>query len=341
MNICILADIEKRKYEGRSQTAILLKKELVEQGYNVVDDPKEADIIHVHSSGIFMSYHAAKLKRKYNVPVIYTLYSISKTEPLNHFRNHFAQRYYLRPRKTSFWLSYTSVIPLKIRSFFLKQLDLIITPSYFVKKRLPKNSKVIRLGINLEKYKPLPRPKNDILKVGYFGHPSAYKGVLDFARASALFPKSCESYIFISDSSKKMENNLRKLNPKINLSGHVSNITEKYNEMDIIVLPYRSHLAGVANPLVLVEAMACGKAIVTTNFSYLKEVGKNGVLYVKPYSKKSILKAVKALHNKQLRDELGERASLISLEYDQNKMIQEYIKVYQDLTKDGLQKNTF
>ena len=136
MNIYYVADIEERAYEGRSQTALLIKKYLQEQGFQFVDHPSKADIIHVHSSGIFASFQAAKLRQEYLVPVIYSLYSLSKTELFNHFRNHVAQRYFFRPRKTSFWLSYSAVLPLKLRGFNLKKLDCVITPSQFVQKRL-------------------------------------------------------------------------------------------------------------------------------------------------------------------------------------------------------------
>ena len=335
MKIFFDADVEKRKYEGRSQTAILLKKKLEKEGFEFVDHPREADLIQIHSSGIFASFRAARWKKKYKVPIIYTLYSLSKTEPFNHFRNHLEQRYFLRPRKTSFILSYSAILPLKFRGYNLKKLDLVITPSKFVKKRLFKNTKLIRLGIDIEKFKPikLSEKKNESqdkkLKVGYFGHPSAYKGVLDFARASKYFQKNYESYIHISDTSPKMISNLKKINPKLILHGHIKDITKAYNEIDIIVLPYRSHLAGVANPLVLIEAMACGKAIVTTNFEYLKETTKNSVIYIKPYSPKRIVKAVKILEDPKIRELLGKRARKIILdEYSQIQMLEKYLEIY-------------
>ena len=46
-------DVEKRKYEGRSQTTILLEKFLRSKGYEFVNHPSKADLIQVHSSGIF------------------------------------------------------------------------------------------------------------------------------------------------------------------------------------------------------------------------------------------------------------------------------------------------
>ena len=345
MNIYYDADIEPRVYEGRSQTAILLKTFLQKQGFNFVDQPGKADLIHVHSSGIFASFRAARLKQKYNVPVIYSLYSISKTEPINHIRNHLAQQYYLRPRQTSFLLSYSAILPLKLRGFKLKQLDKVITPSFFVKKRLLSNTEVIRLGIDVNTFKPafsqnsLPdNYKNTCLlekslKIGYIGHPSAYKGLLDFVRASKLFSTHHQNSVYLSDISPKMQAKLSKINPRLQIFGYTENIAEIYNSLDIIILPYRSHLAGVANPLVLLEAMACGKAIITTNFPYLREIIKDSAIQVKPYSPKAIRDAVKKLEDKQLRQQLGCKARLIiEQEFSQEAMLQKYSQLYYEFT---------
>lgn len=331
MKIYFDTDVENRKYEGRSQTTLYLINELQKKGFEIVGHPKDADIIHFHSSGIFRQWKAAKLRKKYNKPVIYTLYSVSKTEPLNHFRNHFAQRRYLRPRKTSFILSYSAVLPLKLRGYKLKELDTVITPSRFVKKRLFSNSKVIRIGIDLEKYRPLETADSRSLKIGYFGHPSAYKGVLDFARASKFFPG--ESYIHISDITDKMYNNLKRINAKLRIIGHIKKMGEAYNNMDIIVLPYRSHLAGVANPLVLVEAMACGKAIITTNFSYLKEITKGSAIHVPPYNRRKMIMAVKYLaNNPEVRKKIGRKARIAAeKEFNQKKMVEAYIDLYESI----------
>ena len=330
------ADVEERKYEGRSQTSLLLKEFLEKKGFVFVDHPAKADIINFHSSGIFDSFKAAKLKKKYGVPVVYSLYSLSKTEPFNHFRNHLAQRYFLRPRKTSFVLSYSAILPLRLRGFRLNELDAVVTPSNFVKERLHNNACLIRIGIDTKKFRPLPRDSLDggkKLRVGYFGHPSAYKGVLDFARATRLFPKHYESHIHISDTSVKMIRNLKKINPSLQVHGHIEDMAHAYNWMDVIVLPYRSHLAGVANPLVLIEAMACGKAIVTTDFDYLKEIVKGSALIIKPYSPVKIAKAVSIFEDGSIRQRFGERARKIILdEFCQEKMFEDYLSLYRDLT---------
>src|SRR3989344_3070491 len=346
--IFFYADIEDRKYEGRSQTSLEIKRFLEKNGFEFVDHPSKADLIQIHSSGIANSFQAARWKEKYKVPVVYSLYSLSKTEPWNHFRNHFAQRYYLRPRKTSFLLSYSAVLPLRWRTFLLKKIDLVITPSYSVQKRLFNNSKVIRIGINTKKFLPLNLPRDadqvreGYLKVGYFGHPSAYKGLLDFVRASRIL--SSEGYecrAYLSDTTPKMINNLQKINPLLKIYGYTSDLTKAYNQMDIIILPYRSHLAGVANPLVLLEAMACGKAIITTNFSYLQEIVKDSALIIKPYSPKEIIKAVNKLKQNELRETLGKKArEIIEVEFNQERMFEEYLQIYKELLTNTDQKKT-
>lgn len=336
MRLYVDADIEERPYEGRSQTSLLLQEFLLRKGFTFVDHPSQADVIQIHSSGIGASFRAAAWKKKYKVPVVYTLYSLSKTEPLNHFRNHVAQRYYLRPRKTSFVLSYSAVLPLKLRAFPLRKIDTVITPSYSVQKRLYGNSKVIRIGIDTQKFLPLHLPKKSgKIKVGYFGHPSAYKGILDFARASRkLSLDGYECYAYLSDTTPNIISSLLKLNKNLIIYGYTADLTTAYNQMDIIVLPYRSHLAGVANPLVLLEAMASGTAIITTNFSYLREIVKDSALLINPYSPKEIIQAVKKLSRIELRVMLGKKSrEIIENEFNQEKMFKEYLQVYQELSE--------
>lgn len=335
MKLFLVTDLETRKYEGRTQTSLALVEFLKKQGIEIVSTPDVADIIHFHSSGIFKSFQAARFKKKYKVPVIYTLYSISKTEPLNHFRNHISQNLYLRQRKTSFVLSYSSILPLKWRGFKLKNLDMVITPSYFVKKSLHHNAHVIRIGIDINKFKPLENKesrKNEKLKVAYFGHPSVYKGILDFAKASREFPECCESYIYLSDISEKIIKTLKRINSSLNLIGHTIDMPAAYHSADIIVLPYRSHLAGVANPLVLLEAMSCGKPVITTNFPYLNEMVKDAAILVKPYSPQQIVQAVNKLLDKKVRSILSQKArTVIENEFNQDLIFKEHLKVYHQL----------
>lgn len=334
MKIYFAADLEQRKYEGRTQTTLALKEFLEKKGVSFVDNPEDSDLIHFHSSGIIDSWKAAQWKKKYDKPVVYTLYSVSKTEPLNHFRNHIAQNLYLRPRKTNVILSYSAVLPLRWRAYKLKGLDAVIVPSHFVKKMLFENTRLIRIGINTNHFMPSMEEKTDskTIKVGYFGHPSVYKGVLDFANASKRFPLQYESSIHVTELTPKIIKTFHAINPHLKITGLLDNVQQSYHEMDIIVLPYRSYLGAIANPLVLLEAMSCGKAIITTDFEYITEITQDAALIIKPYSSSSIVTAVQTLGNPQMRKKLGEKArEIISTQFQQEQSFQEYFKLYQEL----------
>jgi glycosyltransferase involved in cell wall biosynthesis len=329
------ADIDPRRFEGRTTIAVKIKQFLEKKGYKFTKDIKEAELLHVHSSGIFPSYNAYKLKEKYNIPCIYSLYSTSKTEPIKHIRNWIVQRKYFEKTATNWLLSYSAVLPLKLRALFLKKLDKVIVPSNYIKNRLYKNTRVIRFGVDVTKFKPLKRKDSSIIKVAFFGHPGVFKGVNDYVKASKSFSDNIEPYVFLTKKTKKIEKYIKNINPKIKLFGFVPDVVKAYNNMDIIVLPYRTSLGTIANPLVLLEAMACGKAIITTNLDFVKEIVKDSAVKVKAYSPIRIAKAVNKLaKNKVLCKNLGEKARDIAVKYyDEKLMLNEYLRVYKEFGK--------
>jgi len=336
MKIYYDIDVDDHTIEGRASIAGKIKQFLIKKGYKFTNNIQEADLIHIHNSGIFKSHQAYKLKNKYDIPCIYSLYSNSKTDIFNHIRNFITRYIIFGKSSTSFLLSYTAIIPLKIRGIFLKKLDTIVVPSNYLKKTLFKNTKVIRLGIDLKKYYPLKKKtESKKIKVAYFGHASVFKGLNDFIQASKSFSKDTETYIFVTKLDKKVKDYIKKQNPKIRLFGYIKNINKTYNEMDIIVLPYRNELGAVANPLVLLEAMATKKAIITTNLKFLKEIVKDSSILIRPYSPKSITKAVNLLSkDKELREKLGKKAKkIVEKDYDQEDMFKSYQELYEKLLK--------
>lgn len=330
MNVYYAADLDERTFEGRTRTVLLLKEYLAKQGITFVDTIDEADLIHIHSSGVADAWKAASWNRKYGKPIIYSLYSLCETEPISHFTNHLQQQYYLGKRKTSFGLSYSAIVPLSWRMFPLQKIDAIIVPTQYSRKKLFANTEVIHIGVDTEKFKPLPpNKKSDAIKVGYFGHPSVYKGLIDFAKASALFPESVESHAFLSKTNEKIEKSLQKINQNLILTGFVKDIVKAYNEMDIIVAPHRSKLGSIANPLVILEAMACGKAVITTNFSFIKEIVNDSAVLVRPKSPAEIAAAVGKLLDSNIRKELGNKArARIVEEFDLQKTFKQYYTLY-------------
>ncbi len=336
MKIYYDADLDTRSFEGRTTIAGKIKSFLEKEGFSFVDHPSQADLIHVHSSGIGESYQAYKNKKKYGIPCIYSLYSNSQTEPINHIRNFLLQSRVLEKGATSGWLSYSAIIPLRLRAIFLTKLDKVVVPSQHIKSRLGgKNSALIRFGIDTTKFKPIKQKnnRNSTIKVAFFGHPGVFKGQTDFIRASKHFAEHIEAHMFFTNPSKKTDNYIKKNNPNIQIHGYVDDIVKTYNEMDIIVLPYRNPLGAIANPLILLEAMSCGKAVITTNLPFLKEIVQDAALTVRPYTPKELAKAVNWLsHHPEKRAELGLKArEVIIKNHHQEKMFADYLELYQKI----------
>ncbi len=337
MKVYYKADLDRRSFEGRTSIANKIKEFLKSKSYNFTEKIEEADLIHIHSSGIIDSYYAYKIKKKYKVPCIYSLYSNSKTEIINHFRNHILERRVIIKGATSPFLSYSAVLPLKWRGLFLKKLDKVIVPSNYLKERLfKKNTEVIKFGIDVNKFKPIKSKKEDNeIKVAFFGHPGVFKGQIDFAKASKKFSKKIIPYMYFTEEIPKTIFYIQKINPNINIRGYTENIVNAYNEMDLIVLPYRNPLGAIANPLILLEAMSCGKPVITTNMPFLKEIVGNAAITVPPYNHKKLAKAVNWLaENEEVKVSLGKRArEIIVNNYNEKEMFEKYLQLYQKFEK--------
>lgn len=334
MKIYCNIDTDKRKFEGRTQLATKITSFLKEQGFEFTLNPAEADLFHFHSSGVSDSYRAYQLKKKYKKPCIYSLYSNVQTSLFMHPINFLIQKIYFQKTATKFLQSYSAALPLRWRSYFLEKFEHVIVPSHYLKRKLFKNTSVITFGVDIDKFKPLKKNKEvkekEKINVGYFGHPGVFKGLNDFVSASKRFGKNVEIHVFMTERFNKVDDYIRKRNQKIIIHGFTEDIVRAYNGMDIIVLPYRMEIGTIANPLVLLEAMSCGCAIVTTNFPFIKEIVGDSAPLVKRYSPSSLAKAVRRLvRDPYLRKKLGEKArENIIKNYSLDLMIKKYHLLY-------------
>ncbi len=345
MNIYYLADLESRSFEGRTAVALRIKDHLEKKGYCFTTDPAKADLIHVHSSGVFDSFTAYKLKRRYNLPCIFTLYSIGETEPINHIRNFITQKKIAHQHTGNFIASYSAIVPLRWRSLFLQKLDRVIVASSYSADKLKGNVTIIHFGIDQTRFKPLPKKSTEdsspFLHVGFFGHPAATKGITDYITASKYFPKGIITHLFASRITPELRSLAKKHNQEIVFHEFVENINKAYNDMDIVVLPYRNALGAISNPLVLLEAMATGRAIVTTNIPFIKEIVQDTALTIHPYSPQEIAKSVNFLaSNPQLREELGRKSrAIIRKDYCEENMLRQYENIYEEMRRSILAKS--
>lgn len=196
--------------------------------------------------------------------------------------------------------------------------NIITTVSNAVREELIKyynvnNPLVVANGVDELKFYPnnyKEKKKDYILYVGRLDY---RKGIYDLIKG---FSKLNEDFKLLIAGKGPLEKNIRKFILKnsinnIKLLGQVSGkkLIKLYQSASIFVFP--SHYEGL--PTVLLEAMACGLPIITTNIPSHQDLIKdywNGLL-VEKGSPEEIVKKIKILSNDQiLKDKLGKNARI-------------------------------
>ena len=126
---------------------------------------------------------------------------------------------------------------------------------------------------------------------------------------------------------------IKSVNPDAKVYGIVKDITKAYQETDILVYPLRMQLSAITNPLVLLEAMSCGCAVITSGLTNTVEIANNAALYAStPFDIELTVNNL-FLHKKVI-SLLGQQArKRIVKRYDKKIMIKEYLKLYKELLK--------
>jgi glycosyltransferase involved in cell wall biosynthesis len=120
------------------------------------------------------------------------------------------------------------------------------------------------------------------------------------------------------------------LNQKVKLLGYVpdSDLPSLYSGAKIFFFP--SLYEGFGIPVL--EAMACGTPVITSNLTSLPEVAGDAALLVDPYDTEALASALlKLLENKSLREELKERGFNRTKNFSWKKAAQEMIRAYETL----------
>jgi glycosyltransferase involved in cell wall biosynthesis len=178
--------------------------------------------------------------------------------------------------------------------------------------------------------------------VAYIGSLQPARGVPDLVRAfrsiSDNFP---EALLLIChpqrDEERTFENLLHEqirtleLNKKVIVRGLTSRIDEIYNAVDAIVLPL-TRPYWVDPPLVLLEAMSCGSAVITTAVGAISEVAhdhKNALL-VEPRNPHILAQAiVELLQNpRESRRIAGKARETIVQKYAYETVAKNLLKIY-------------
>jgi len=249
----------------------------------------------------------------------------------------------------------------RIRTWFFFQIerlashlcDRIITITSlekrdYIRLKVAKEDKLIPIhcGINLKEYVESDSESIDIkrelmidqttLLIGWVGRLEAVKGCFDFLDACKMAEKDfpMARFLMVGDGAlrKEIEAEVRKgtLNNKFFILGYRKDIPRIMKGIDIFCLTSLNEGLGI----VLIEAMAAGKAVIATDVGGVSEVildGKTGIL-VPPGNPEAVAIAIKRLlSDTGLRSSLGragrERARL----FDREEMIEKTLSLYEEL----------
>ena len=218
----------------------------------------------------------------------------------------------------------------EIKYFTLSQADFFICYTEKAKKVLikegvnPKKIKVIKLGIDIDKFKPnndkITRSRNfvneDLLTILFVGRLVEEKGIMDLYEAFKNIKSKPASWRIklkiIGDGSLKLK--IQSLIEADGLENLVSiekkdyrEMPEVYREADILVLPSKkTNTWEEQYGMVLVEAMASGLPIIAYNIGAIPEVVDNaGILIMDGNVKNLTVSLKKLLASEDLRRKLG------------------------------------
>jgi glycosyltransferase involved in cell wall biosynthesis len=215
----------------------------------------------------------------------------------------------------------------------LRHAHVVTTPSTWLAKYVERTYGIscvtIPNGVDLSVFRPLQaieKKRNVVLFVGRF---IEKKGILDVIEAARALPKY--EFWFVGDPKQKDAIVIPRL-PNVKMIGFIDDrlrLAFYYNKATICVFP--SHQENF--PLVGLEAMACGKAIVAAKigFSTYVEHGKDGIL-VEPYDVDGLVNSIEYLMKEgDVRRVLEENARKKAARYDWNAIAQEYRVLYETL----------
>lgn len=266
------------------------------------------DIIHAHSHLFFSTNICAIIRKMGSSPLIITNHGIMSVSAPNWFN-----RIYIKI----------------IGKWTLNAADAVLCYTKEEKKKLinslhidEKKIFIIPNGVNLDIFYPDPVEKvNRDPTLLWIGRLVKGKGVHFLIQATSLIIRKIPNIRLIIVGEGPEKGKIKKIIKYLNLKDSVSivdyidyqNLPAIYRKTDIFILPSMNE--GV--PKTVLEAMACGKPIVISEFSHLRElICDSGLMFPKGDIYALADAIVKLIKNETLRKELGKNA--------RNKIIQNY-----------------
>lgn len=232
----------------------------------------------------------------------------------------------------------------------IHKCDQIITVSNFEKEQIIEKCKlsedrvkVIYNGLNskFRKYKEsevrdelngITLPEQFIL---FFGNTAPKKNTIGVLKAYSLYVKETKDPLplVITDMNQSslsellLQLNVPSLISKICLPGYVANnkVPYLYNKANLFLYPSLRESFG----LPIIESMACGTPVITSNTSSMPEIADGAALTIDPLKPEAIAEAItKILSNSVLYNELVEKGFKRSSTFSWNQTARKTLEVY-------------
>lgn len=223
--------------------------------------------------------------------------------------------------------------------FFQNEVNM----AYMISKKITTKESSILLpgsGVNIGEYKFLEYKKKGTIDFAFIGRIMKEKGIEQYLEAAAIIKKSNKNVIFhiageFEEDYKEQIESLERRDV-IKFHGSVDNmIDEIYSICDCIIHP-TYYAEGLSN--VLLEASACGRAIITTNRPGCREViddNNNGYIVKEKNTEDLVNKINKyiSLSNDE-RIQMGINGRMkVEKEFDRRIVVSNYIKVIEKLER--------
>ncbi|WP_094549347.1 glycosyltransferase family 4 protein [Petroclostridium xylanilyticum] len=199
-------------------------------------------------------------------------------------------------------------------------------------------------GVNIDKFKPMEKENQDgIIRFLFIGRIMKEKGIEEYLEVAEILTKkypNIEFQILGSFEEEKYKDIiLNNKNSRIKYLGISNDVRNEIREADCIVNP--SYHEGMSN--VLLEGAAMGKPLIASNIPGCKEIiedGYNGYLFEarSAVSLENKLIQFIGLDSKE-KDLMGINSrKKVEAEFDRNIVINEYMKVINDILNKRCQK---
>lgn len=237
--------------------------------------------------------------------------------------------------------AYTKILVEKMYKYACKNAFCIFFQNeanynYFIENKIAKKDKskiVPGSGVNLEKFKPMEKTKEDgIVRFLFIGRIMKEKGIEEYLKAAEYITNKYSNVEFQIlgpfEEEKYKEIILNHKNSKIKYLGVSYDVRNEIKEVDCIINP-TFYPEGMSN--VLLEGAAMGKPLIATYIPGCKEIvedGVNGYLFEPKNTQKLIEKIEKFLKlSTSEREKLG-RAGRKKVEenFDRNIVIKAYLE---------------